>query len=150
MGVVPVIIESESVVNDTSEFKVVTYWENYSPATNPGEGNTSQPSYYMNDLKDMSSVYYAFLSLDQKCDPDNPHDGKWDAKCIRDTDSADCVMNDVEWPAKWPNPDAWLAAKVQGLYQACKLNNKEFIWSLGGEADLRGGLNIEDVDTLVN
>ena len=144
------ILGNQAAVNTTSDFIVTGYWENYAVATNPGPGKPTDASYYENDFKSFNQIHYAFLSLDAKPNPDNPNDGKWDHVCIRDTDSLDCVINDVNWPAVWPNPDAWLAGKVEGTYNACHQNGKKFIWTIGGEADLRGGLNIEDVEAFTD
>jgi len=137
-------------VKDNSDFIVGGYWENYSAATDPGDGNNTTPSYYANDMKNMDQVYYAFLALDHKPDPDKPHDTKWDGKCIYDTMTDDCVMNLVDWPPVWPNPDAWMGQRVQALYQALKYTNKKFIWSIGGEADLTQLMDDDKTSTFVN
>jgi len=90
------------------------------------------------------------LTLDSKPNPDKPNTYDWDGKCVYDSMTDDCAMGIVEWPAKWPNPDAWMGLRVNALYNACKYNNKQFHWSIGGEADLTGFVNEGLVTTFVN
>ena len=113
-----------SSVRSTGKFSVGGYWEPWHTATNPGDGNTSMPSYYENDFKSLDKVFYAFLTLDGAPDPDQPHEIYWDGSCLYDVETRDCVAQDLIWPAKWPNPDAWNGVKIEAMYKACKFNNK--------------------------
>jgi hypothetical protein len=74
--------------------------------------------------------------LDNKPNPDKPNNKAWDGKCIYDVETIDCVAQDLIWPAKWPNPDAWNGVKIEAMYNAAKENNKDFIWAIGGQSDL--------------
>ena len=54
--------------NTKSNFTVIGYWENWSPAIYPGgkngTANMTDPRYYENDFKSMDHVIYSFLTLD--------------------------------------------------------------------------------------
>jgi GH18 family chitinase len=53
----------EKPATKNGAFKVSSYWENYRPAASPGGDDNKQPAYYMNDIKPMTHVMYAFLTL---------------------------------------------------------------------------------------
>ena len=78
-------------VRSGAGFSVGGYWEPWHTATKPGDGTTSDPSYYENDFKNLDSVYYAFLTLDGSPDPDAPHEIYWDDSCIYDVETKDCA-----------------------------------------------------------
>ena len=145
---------SQNIANDDvepkkvegSHFNVAGYWEPWHTPTNPGSGTTSDASYYENDFKNMDRVIYAFLTLDSAPNPDKPNDKYWDDACLYDVETRDCVSNDIEWPAKWPNPDAWNAVKIEAMYQACKYHNKKWIWGIGGASDLIQAVHDDDMD----
>lgn len=94
-------------VASNADFTVGGYWEGWHDATRPGDGNTSEPSHYENDFKNLDKVYYSFITLDGAPDPDEPHSEYWDGSCLYDVQTRDCIGQDLIWPAKWPNPDAW-------------------------------------------
>jgi len=142
--------KSEKKVASGDGFSVGGYWEPWHTATNPGSGSTSDPSYYENDFKNLDSVYYAFLTLDGSPDPDAPHEIYWDESCIYDVETKDCATQDLIWPAKWPNPDAWNGVKINAMYDQCHNNGKKWIWSIGGASDLKFGVKDDQIAAFVD
>lgn len=87
--------------------------------------------------------------MDGAPDPDTPHHVAWDGSCLYDVETRDCVSQDLIWPAKWPNPDAWNGVKIEAMYQYCKENGKKWIWSIGGASDLELGVKEEQYDNFI-
>jgi hypothetical protein len=50
-------------VTNSTKF-VSGYWESFGGAINPGDGTVHDPSYYENDFKPMTHIFYASLTLD--------------------------------------------------------------------------------------
>ena len=53
------------------------YYENWRMPINPGAGETRDPSYYRHDIASLTHVFYSFLCLDQRPNPDLPAKKHW-------------------------------------------------------------------------
>ena len=102
-------------MQSTNKF-ISGYWENWKQPLNPGSGGTHDAGYYMNDIRSFNHIYYSFLTLDRRPNPDAPHNAGWDGQHVYESMTADPVekvMNKTD-PA-WENPDDWQFEKIYGL-----------------------------------
>lgn len=127
------------------------YWENWKNAYNPGEGSTSDASYYKNDIEPMTHVYYSFLNLAKNPNPYSPPASYWNGEALYESISAENVLTVMtKTDPLWSNPAEWQRVKIAALIEAVNQNNGKFIWAIGGWSDVTKTITPNQVDNFVN
>jgi len=92
---------------------ITGYWEDWTGAINPNGTNDGKPEYYANDIKPMTHVVYAFLTLDQYPNPWLPNVGNWNGTALYEnmTQADITQVLPVTDPA-WKNPYDWQRVKI--------------------------------------
>ena len=82
-------------------------------------------------------VYYAFLTLVQRPNADNPPQAQWDGSAIYESMTLADVQEvmEVTDPA-WENPHNWQRVKIQDAIDKCKAAGSLFMWAIGGWSDI--------------
>jgi len=106
-------------------------------------------SWQLSDLKDLSSVFYSFLTLDPHPNPDAPHAAVWDGvglyESMTQADIID-VMTEPEDSYNWK----WQSSKIRELQQYCAAHGIKFIWAFGGWSDLTQTIRDDQIPALVD
>jgi len=124
-----------AVAARSSEFQVGGYLENWK-------------SYQGYDA--FTHVYYAFLCLDQRPNPDTPRDIAWEGHAIYETMTAAPVIDVMtKTQPLWKNPHEWQRAKVAAVMKHVEAAGKKFIWALGGWSDLQRTVSDKQIPHLV-
>jgi len=124
-----------AVAARSSEFQVGGYLENWK-------------DYQGYDA--FTHVYYAFLCLDQRPDPDSPHDIAWEGSAIYETMTAAPVIEVMtKTNPLWKNPYEWQRVKVAAVMKQVEAAGRKFIWALGGWSDLQRTVRDEQISALV-
>ena len=143
-------VSTTSTTNDGSTSRsgkfISGYWENYGAAVNPGGKDNTKPEYYMNDIKHVTHVIYAFLTLAKNPSVKSPPEAAWDGICIYESMCRDDVMNVL----KGFTSDHWFSPRLNALIKAVKSTpEKKFIWAIGGASDLTESVTESQVDSFV-
>jgi len=141
-----VVLICQNVIGGVNSKVIGGYWENWKPAINPGQGTTSDPSYYMNDIKNVNHIYYSFLTLVKTPNPDSPPVAQWDGTAIYESMTQAPILDTMD-PKNYNYK--WQGDKIRALQQACKDNNTKFIWAIGGWSDLTKTISNEQVTFFV-
>lgn len=97
----------EPEVGRTVKF-ISGYWENWKGAINPGSSEMGHASYYTNDIKHFNHIYYSFLTLDQKPNPDAPANKQWDGLAIYESMTQAPIMEVMKHHIpEWVGPHNW-------------------------------------------
>ena len=89
-------------------------------------------------LKDLTAVFYAFLTLDQTPQWWEPREAQWDGNAIYESMTGAVVFEVMSGdPAH-----SWHRSKIDEVLTYCAQNSKKVIWALGGWSDLT--LTVED------
>lgn len=122
LGVLVSVFTSAFGSNATGGFQVGGYLENWKAYSG------YQP---------FSHVYYAFLTLDSRPNPDSPAVKTWDGQSLRETMTlapVEDVMTKTD--PVWNNQYEWQRAKVAKVMEDCAAAGQKFIWAIGGWSDL--------------
>ena len=126
------------------------YYENWRAPTNPGSGETRDPSFYQNDIASLTHVFYSFLCLNQRPNPDLPAKKHWNGKALYESmTAADVIDVMTEKTPRWENQYEWQRSKIAALIEAVHDNNAKFIWAIGGWSDLTKTLRKEQIPVFV-
>jgi len=108
------------------------------------QANSFQVGGYLENWKDyggydnFNTVYYAFLTLDDKPDPDTPADKNWSGAAIYETMTLAPIMDVItQTDPLWDNEYEWQRAKMQQVVDDCAAAGKTFMWAIGGWSDLQ-------------
>ena len=112
--------------------------------------SNSSPCYYADDIRAMTHVFYAFLTLDKTPNPDSPRVATWDGQGIYESmTQADVLEVMKKTDPAWQNNYNWQRVKIVALMDACRQNGTKFIWSIGGWSDLTETLRDDQIDAFV-
>ena len=126
------------------------YYENWRAPINRGEGETKDPSFYRHDIASLTHVFYSFLCLDRRPNPDIPAKKHWNGKALYESMTAANVIDVMtEKLPRWDNQYEWQRSKIAALIDAVHDNNAKFIWAIGGWSDLTKTLEKEQIPLFV-
>lgn len=98
-----------------------------------------------------NTVYYAFLCLDSRPNPDMPNTKRWDGSAIYETMTLAPIMDVItKTDPLWNNQYEWQRAKMQKVIDDVKASGKDFIWSIGGWSDLTKTISDDQIPALVD
>ena len=137
--------------NEEGKMKMINgYYENWRMPINPGKGETRDPSYYHYDISSLTHVFYSFLCLDQRPNPDLPAKKHWNGKTLYESMTAANVITVMtETVPKWENQYEWQRSKIAALIDAVHANSAKFIWAIGGWSDLTKTLKRDQIPDFV-
>jgi len=96
-------------------------------------------------LKDLTAVFYAFLTLDQTPQWWEPREAQWDGNAIYESMTGAVVFEVMSGdPAH-----SWHRSKIDEVLTYCAQNSKKVIWALGGWSDLTLTIGDSQVNSLV-
>lgn len=122
LALVSAALSVNAASNSAAQFQVGGYLENWK-------------GYQGYDKFD--TVYYAFLTLDSRPNPDMPQDKNWDGKAIYETMTLAPIMDVItKTDPLWNNQYEWQRAKMQKVIDDVRAANHRFIWAIGGWSDL--------------
>ena len=82
-------------------------------------------------------VYYSFLTLNQRPNPDAPAPIFWNGEAIYESScAADVLEVMTKTEPAWENPNEWARAKIQPAIDSCRESGVPFMWGIGGWSDL--------------
>jgi chitinase len=100
--------------------------------------------------ENFNTVYYAFLTLDNSPNADNPNQKQWDGKAIYETMTLAPVMDViVKTDPLWDNQYEWQRSKMQAVIDDVHSKGHSFIWAIGGWSDLTRTLADEQIPAFV-
>lgn len=83
-----------------------------------------------NDLDNLTSIFYAFLTLDPTPNPDSPRAVQWDGTAIYETMTRANVIDVMDEPENsWLYK--WQSTKIKDLQTYCVENGINFVWAIG-------------------
>ena len=95
----------------------------------------------------MTHVFYSFLTLAQRPNPDSPQVAYWDGVGLYESMTAADIMDVLNTP-KWGTHD-WQKIKLDGMMGHASNNSKKWLWAIGGWSDLTQTIKLNQVDAFV-
>jgi len=96
-------------------------------------------------LKDLTAVFYAFLTLDQTPQWWEPRSAQWDGSALYESMTGVDVLQVMSGAAA----HLWHKNQIDEVITYCAAHSKKFIWALGGWSDLTLTIADSQVDSLV-
>lgn len=97
-----------------------------------------------------NAVYYAFLTLDNAPNADQPQDKQWDGSALYETMTlapVEEVMTQTE--PQWNNQYEWQRSKMQQVIDDCAARGSLFMWGIGGWSDLTRTISDDQIPLFV-
>ena len=126
------------------------YYENWRGPINRGPGETRDPSFYRHDVASLTHVFYSFICLERRPNPDRPAKKYWNGNALYESMTAANVIDVMtETFPRYDNQYEWQRSKVAALIKAVHENGGKFIWAIGGWSDLTKTLRKKQIPRFV-
>jgi len=100
-------------------------------------------------LKDLTAIFYSFLTLAPRPDPWTPPPTGWVPDKLYETMTLADIVDVMSEPPPGDNY-GWFRTKIQKLQKYCLDNGKKFIWAIGGWSDLTQTIADDQIPLLVS
>jgi hypothetical protein len=98
-----------------------------------------------------NTVYYAFLTLDNAPNADNPQEKGWDGSAIYETMTLAPIMDVItKTDPLWDNQYEWQRSKMDQVITNTQAAGHKFIWAIGGWSDLTLTISDAQIDSFVS